>query len=554
MKKLLIRWLLLLMALLVMIPAGPHRSGGFFAYAQSDTTIRSSSEPYSTIRIPYNADMQEYDYFAFDPATGDIYQLNWLSKELTRHTEQGDSEVIALTGDEIPQNLIIDVRRNREKGEPDLYLWDTGVGRVFTVDLTTGVVTRVDKSFNHRNMFYHAAYVSENNEIHAMGGYGFWRFKNFLITYNQDSSEWLEESQSNNEIVYQGKDGSLFRTDTAFLYYVKNAYSADHAMFRMDLQTRIWERYALFDEFFQRKSESGFEKFSTLHQTSTYQIDQEEGAILFVFIESGLAKFLKINTKEKSLYEVDLLLFETHNVIALFYSQRIDKWVMIYRSSAISKEDNLYVKAISVDAEESYVKPLLPVASTSWTAWHYTLFSLGIVLFVTIGGVYWIRKRGGTTARDEEVDTQSPMDPLGISHSTSHPSHPSGSFHGDSGTLSHTTGSDLLILETDGTNIRATIRGNEVALFGFQNQQNLYEIICQIVENGSFEIPVAEFDEKMFPGDQKSLSSHKRKRLFEQLQQELGFDLFQEQRAAFDARIKILLLSRDRVKIVHKST
>lgn len=144
-----------------MLLANNLGSSWVFAYAQSDTTNYTSGDPYSTIRIPRAGDVEEYVFFAFDPSTGDIYLLNWRSKQLTRYTEQGDSEVIALTGDEIPSTLAIDIRRNRASDEPELYLWDSGIGRVFTVDLTTGVVTRVDKSFDHRNMFYHAVHEDD---------------------------------------------------------------------------------------------------------------------------------------------------------------------------------------------------------------------------------------------------------------------------------------------------------------------------------------------------------------------------------------------------------
>ena len=528
MKKLLFRRFLLLMIPFVTIPNGNDNSGWVFANAPSDKTNLTSEEPYSTIRIPRAGDVEEYVFFAFDPSTGDIYLLNWRSKQLTRYTEQGDSEVIALTGDEIPSTLVIDIRRNRVSDEPELYLWDSGIGRVFTVDTKTGIVTRVDKSFDHRNMYYHASYVSEQNEIHAMGGYGFWRYKNFLITYYPESNEWLEESQTNNEIVYEGIYGSLFRTETAFFYYVKDAYSAEQGMFRMDLQSRRWERYTLFDELLDRKSGSGFEGFPKLRQTSTYQIDQEKGAMLFYFRESRLPKIIKMNSKENSLYEVDLLLFNVDKVFALFYSKRLDKWVMIYESSANSKQDNLYVTTLSVDSEESYVKPLVPDTSSSWTALHYSLLSFGILLFITVGGFYWVRRRDG--------QKESRIPP----------------------TNSATTESDFnpLVLSSDGKTITASIQGKELILPGLQQNQGqvLYKLLYDTMAKKINEIPVTVFDEKMFPGDPSSQASTKRKRLFLSLSQELGFDLFEERKMVLDGRYKMLLLRTENIKIVEKSS
>ncbi|MGA1464904.1 MAG: hypothetical protein ACO363_04120, partial [Balneolaceae bacterium] len=98
MKKLLFRRFLLLMIPFVTIPNGNDNSGWVFANAPSDKTNLTSEEPYSTIRIPRAGDVEEYVFFAFDPSTGDIYMLDWILMQLTRYTEQGDSEVIALTG------------------------------------------------------------------------------------------------------------------------------------------------------------------------------------------------------------------------------------------------------------------------------------------------------------------------------------------------------------------------------------------------------------------------------------------------------------------------
>lgn len=71
-----------------------------------------------------------------------------------------------------------------------LLFWDSGVGRVFIYDLNSDSLTRVDKSFSFRSFYGHGAWVDEKLNIHIMGGYGLFEYKNLFLTYDSGLKEW----------------------------------------------------------------------------------------------------------------------------------------------------------------------------------------------------------------------------------------------------------------------------------------------------------------------------------------------------------------------------
>lgn len=71
-----------------------------------------------------------------------------------------------------------------------IYLWSTGVGLVYRIDLETFEIQRIDQSFPHKNQFGHIPFFREG-KIHAFGGYGFWEDKNLITHFNPEVREWL---------------------------------------------------------------------------------------------------------------------------------------------------------------------------------------------------------------------------------------------------------------------------------------------------------------------------------------------------------------------------
>lgn len=70
-----------------------------------------------------------------------------------------------------------------------LLLWSRGIGTMYEVDLETVEIERIDRSFPHNNQYGHYPFF-RNGELHAFGGYGFWRFKNLVTFFNSRIKEW----------------------------------------------------------------------------------------------------------------------------------------------------------------------------------------------------------------------------------------------------------------------------------------------------------------------------------------------------------------------------
>lgn len=84
---------------------------------------------------------------------------------------------------------------NPENGA--LFFWSSGVGEVYRVNIEEKDITRIDRSFNHKNQFGHIPFF-RNGSIHAFGGYGFWLYKNYITYFNSEIREWMLHAVSTN--------------------------------------------------------------------------------------------------------------------------------------------------------------------------------------------------------------------------------------------------------------------------------------------------------------------------------------------------------------------
>jgi hypothetical protein len=80
---------------------------------------------------------------------------------------------------------------------------------VLSADLSEGL-TRVDKSFPHRNMYDHAA-VMTPYQIITFGGYGNWFYKQLMIYLDETTLEWLLVPQTADLLPPRGARAQLFQ-------------------------------------------------------------------------------------------------------------------------------------------------------------------------------------------------------------------------------------------------------------------------------------------------------------------------------------------------------
>lgn len=68
-------------------------------------------------------------------------------------------------------------------------LWSDGIGTVYEIIPDDFSIHRIDRSFPHKNQFGHFPFFYEG-ELHAFGGYGFWKYKNYITRFNTEINEW----------------------------------------------------------------------------------------------------------------------------------------------------------------------------------------------------------------------------------------------------------------------------------------------------------------------------------------------------------------------------
>lgn len=162
---------------------------------------------------------------SFNPKNGDIYLLRTQSNTLIRITESSAIDTLATLQSESIDGNLMETSKSGDK----IFFWDSAVGRVHTFDLHSLKLDRVDTSFNHKNMFGHAAALSENDHIYAIGGYGFWEFKNLLIRFEPDTGQWEEVIVKNRETVVESFHGMLFNTHSDFYYLINPVNEANRS-------------------------------------------------------------------------------------------------------------------------------------------------------------------------------------------------------------------------------------------------------------------------------------------------------------------------------------
>jgi len=69
------------------------------------------------------------------------------------------------------------------------YLLYPGGGILFKFSESDNSITRIDRSFAHRNQ-YSGYFFSHGKDLYLLGGYGFWETKSLLTKFNFSSGEW----------------------------------------------------------------------------------------------------------------------------------------------------------------------------------------------------------------------------------------------------------------------------------------------------------------------------------------------------------------------------
>jgi len=84
--------------------------------------------------------------------------------------------------------------------EKKLFLWSRGIGAIYEITPNDYEIKRIDESSQHRNQFGHFPFIHEG-ELHAFGGYGFWKFKNYITRYKPELKGWAVVNTSEESLL-----------------------------------------------------------------------------------------------------------------------------------------------------------------------------------------------------------------------------------------------------------------------------------------------------------------------------------------------------------------
>jgi len=178
------------------------------------------------------------------------------------------------------------------------YLYDYAGGVV--VEYSNQSFTRHDKSFTHKNQYYSAHFVHDN-QIYLLGGYGLFTTKNILTRYDFKAREWF--------LVETSGDIPEFITTNVFqvigdqLYFINSNFKSpnltehiDEAVYVLDLNQFTLKKLGLLEDL--------NSVYSTESDLTNYYLNSLNNHTLLLTKIDEPAKL--INFKANTLSEVEL--------------------------------------------------------------------------------------------------------------------------------------------------------------------------------------------------------------------------------------------------------
>jgi|GEM_PF-4530619 len=269
-----------------------------------------------------------------------------------------------------------------------LLLWEQGLGKVFEYTFSDSSLKQIDRTRVQDLMFGHGSVIMEDERILALGGYGLWEFRNFLLEFNQNNGEWnkietygetpvtpytynfLGHLENENLLAYvfvplsaveQETEARDIRTFNPFFKIYTLNLENNHWTYRNDIHPE----------------ETDLAFSNRPRSRATHSIDESRG----VFVFNGR---LILNTNNYELFYISHPSVEDMWSENFYYSENSDRWIVIGRYYEVSKQ---HIIVRSFPASEVRLTPVEEELSAYivWLGWFLGgFFSLALVYL----GVY----------------------------------------------------------------------------------------------------------------------------------------------------------------------
>jgi len=476
-----------------------------------DDSTLNQSKPYQNL----NYELPVFGFHTtFDQTTGDIYLFHRAGRTLLAISEAGDVDTVATFS---PTYKALDKMDITHSGE-SIYFWESSIGRVHRYDISTGEMKREDTSQSHRTMYRHAAFLSDNNNIYAIGGYGYWELRNFLIGYEPEFGQWKKVPSNNDELVIRSRSGLLYKIGNSFYYFVDNSESNDqkytHA-YSFDIDNGMWKKEHQLENVFENFSITnrfGSRKFS--HNT-TYMVDEKNGHLGFLSTIGRNDNLNLVSIGESTVFQLNLTAIGIHDVRAAFYSNRLNQWVILGHEFPISERALLKAYIFEFDEDHPFITAHKPDA----TAEPDTVFlAAGGALTAGLFGLFiylFLRKNGVLGGSSPQSSSNKPVE---------------------------------IVKDGNDSSISVSINDKRFKISEDSAMRELWAIIAEQAEAGEPSMLVSDIDQRIYSSQSHpSYNSRNRKKLLKIINTACGFDLITEERSKIDKRYKVFTIRLDKI-------
>ena len=479
-----------------------------------DSTL-NQQQPYQSLSYRLTG---HYLKASFNPSSGKIYLFNQTDRSIIALNEDGRIDTLGTIPDSFERLDKMDVTHDGA----GIYFWDAGIGIVHRYDISTNTIKREDTSHRHRTMHRHAPFLSEDDFIYAIGGYGYWEMRNFLIRYEPEFGQWEKVPSINDEVVLRSWGGLLYKIDDIFYYLVDETEneSNDHRktyVHRFDMNTGLWEREYELETVFENFSIDGRFSNRKFGHTTTYMVDPNKRQLGYLSSTASDEMLNLVNIDDATIFKVNLTSNGIHDVRAAFYSERIQKWVVLGHEFPMSERNLLKVYLYEFDESNPFVTAFKPESILQTEALFITtggLLATGAISFI----LYFVFRRRNLTQNKPESNAPN-IKPVEI-------------------------------IKSEGEQVTVKINGNRIKISEDPALEELWKIIADLAETDESSILVSDIDQRIYPDQSHpSQNTRNRKKLIKIINTACGFDLISEERSKIDKRYKVLTIQIDKISV-----
>lgn len=491
----------------------------FQAISTGNETNSYTDLSYSLDNVAVNAGVS----VTIHPENGTLFLYFKESGNIVQFSEKGSVDTLTTVQFDNNFGQRIDVHPNGE----ELLFWDNGIGRVHSMNLNSYNLVRLDESHNHMNQFGHGATLGEDGNIYAMGGYGYWEYKNQLIYYSQSDKQWELISKPDPNKIPENSGGRLFLVNDTFLYFNKGPdTNSRHSSAYWYLQDE--NRWELSPGITQLMSHNliDLQRSATVYsQTSTYAVDRERYLIGFLGYSRSQTHFAYLlDSRREHLFKLDLSQLSIYDAKNFFYVPERDHWVILGKPFSTNRRDQLIVKTFRFD--ESH--PALTAVQNENGSDAFNIFILGSFggLFLLIVG--WLVYRNILTPQDEKDRKKNRS--------------------------KSSTTIEFIEDQNDGE-ISVYFNGKKFNYSGDPYLTNMIEVIYEMKKEEVSEMLISKLDEKLFSDNiHSSYKSRTRRKVIQVINSECDYDIIEEKRSQTDKRVKVIDVNLNKIKISSQST